>query len=74
MDIKILKTMPDKKLEELLEKYTEKNTRYKFFVNEETDRSENILIEINNELKEREQFRNQLKGKKHIIDIDESDN
>ena len=74
MDIKILKTMPDKKLEELLEKYTEKNTRYKFFVNEETDRSENILIEINKELKEREEFRNLLNWKKHIIDIDESDN
>jgi hypothetical protein len=74
MDIKILKTMPDKKLEELLEKYVEKNTRYKFFVNEETDRSENILIEINNELKDREIFRNSLKGKKPRIDIDESDN
>jgi hypothetical protein len=72
MDIKILKTMPDKKLEELLEKYTEKNTRYKFFVNEETNRSENILIEINNELKEREKFRKLLKGKKPIIDIDET--
>jgi hypothetical protein len=64
MDIKILKTLPDKKLEELLEKYVEKNTRYKFFVNEETDRSETILIEINKELKEREEFRNLLKGKK----------
>ena len=74
MEIKILKTMPDDKLKLLLEKYVEKNTRYKFFVNEETDRSENILIEINNELKEREIFRNSLKGKKTIIDIDESNN
>jgi len=72
MDIKILKTMPDDKLKLLLEKYVEKNTRYKFFVNEETDRSENILIEINNELKNREEFRKLLKGMKHIIDIDET--
>jgi hypothetical protein len=42
----------------------EKNTRYKFFVNEETERSEKKLIEINNELKRREEFRNSLKGKK----------
>jgi len=74
MDIKILKTMPDDKLKLLLEKYVEKNTRYKFFVNEETNRSENILIEINNELKDREIFRNSLKGKKPRIDIDESNN
>jgi len=74
MDIKLLKTMPDDKLNLLLEKYVEKNTRYKFFVNEETNRSENILIEINNELKDREIFRNSLKGKKHRIDIDESNN
>jgi hypothetical protein len=74
MDIKLLKTMPDDKLKLLLEKYVEKNTRYKFFVNEETNRSENILIEINNELKEREEFRKLLKGKKPRIDIDESNN
>jgi len=74
MDIKLLKTMPDDKLNLLLEKYVEKNTRYKFFVNEETNRSENILIEINNELKDREIFRNSLKGKKPRIDIDESNN
>ena len=46
MDIKILRTLPDKKLEELLEKYTEKNTRYKHFVNEETDRTENIVYQL----------------------------
>ena len=68
MDIKILKTMPDDKLKLLLEKYIEKNTRYKFFVNEETDRSEMKLIEINNELKRREEFRNSLKEKKPKYD------
>jgi hypothetical protein len=59
-----IETLPDDKLKELLEKYVEKNTRYKFFVNEETNRSEMKLIEINNELKRREEFRNILKGKK----------
>jgi hypothetical protein len=67
-----IETLPDDKLKELLEKYVEKNTRYKFFVNEETNRSEMKLIEINNELKRREEFRNILKGKKPRIDIDES--
>jgi hypothetical protein len=57
MDIKVL---PDKKLEELLEKYTEKNTRYKHFVNEETDRTENIVLAINTELKDREEQRKLL--------------
>jgi len=60
MDIKILRTLPDKKLEELLEKYTEKNTRYKHFVNEETDRTENIVLSINTELKDREEQRKLL--------------
>jgi hypothetical protein len=60
MDIKVLKTLPDKKLEELLEKYTEKNTRYKHFVNEETDRTENIVLAINTELKDREEQRKLL--------------
>ena len=60
MDIKILRTLPDKKLEELLEKYTEKNTRYKHFVNEETDRTENIVLAINTELKDREEQRKLL--------------
>ena len=63
MEIQI-ETLPDDKLKLLLEKYVEKNTRYKFFVNEETERSEKKLIEINNELKRREEFRNSLKGKK----------
>lgn len=66
-----IETLPDDKLKLLLEKYTEKNTRYKFFVNEETERSEKKLIEINNELKRREDFRNLLKGKKPKISIDE---
>jgi hypothetical protein len=59
-----IETLPDDKLKELLEKYVEKNTRYKFFVNEETNRSEMKLIEINNELKRREEYRNSLKGKR----------
>ena len=61
MDYNVL---PDEKLNELLMKYVEKNERYKFFVNEETDRTEMKLIEINNELKRREEFRNQIKEKK----------
>ena len=61
MDYNVL---PDEKLNELLMKYVEKNERYKFFVNEETDRTEKKLIDINNELKRREEFRNQLKEKK----------
>jgi hypothetical protein len=59
-----IKTLPDDKLKLLLEKYVEKNTRYKFFVNEETDRSELALIEINNELKRREEFRNIITTKR----------
>jgi hypothetical protein len=60
MDIKVLRTIPDKKLEELLEKYTEKNTRYKHFVNEETDRTDKIVLAINAELKDREEQRKLL--------------
>jgi len=63
MEIQI-ETLPDDKLKLLLEKYVEKNTRYKFFVNEETDRSEMKLIEINNEMKRREKFRNTIKEKR----------
>jgi hypothetical protein len=61
MDYNVL---PDEKLNELLMKYVEKNERYKFFVNEETDRTEKKLIDINNELKRREEFRKQMKEKK----------
>ena len=57
MDIRVL---PDKKLEEMLEKYIEKNERYKHFVNEETDRTEQKVIEINEELKYREEQRKLL--------------
>ena len=57
MDIRVL---PDKKLEEMLEKYIEKSERYKHFVNEETDRVEQKVLEINQELKEREEQRKLL--------------
>jgi len=57
MDIRVL---PDKKLEELLEKYVEKSERYKHFVNEETDRTEKKVLEINQELKDREEQRKLL--------------
>ena len=62
MDIRVL---PDKKLEEMLEKYIEKNERYKHFVNEETDRSEQKVIEINEELKYREEQRKLLSAFMH---------
>ena len=62
MDIRVL---PDKKLEEMLEKYIEKNERYKQFVNEETDRSEKKVIEINEELKYREEQRRLLSAFMH---------
>lgn len=62
MDIRVL---PDKKLEEMLEKYIEKNERYKHFVNEETDRSEKKVIEINEELKYREEQRKLLSAFMH---------
>jgi len=52
--------MPDKKLEEMREKYNEKNERYKHFVNEETERTTTILNDINTEIKNREEFRKQL--------------
>jgi hypothetical protein len=55
-----INTMPDKKLEEMREKYTEKNERYKHFVNEETERTTTILNDINTEIKNREEFRKQL--------------
>jgi hypothetical protein len=61
MDFSVL---PDKKLEELIEKYVEKSERYKLFVNEETDRTEQKLIKINNELKKREEFRRTLSNPK----------
>ena len=57
MDISVL---PDKKLEEMLEKYIEKSERYKHFHNEETDRSEKKVLEINEELKYREEQRKLL--------------
>lgn len=53
-------TMPDDKLKILLEKYTEKLDRYKNFVNEETERTEDKLLFISNELKSREDFRKNL--------------
>jgi hypothetical protein len=61
MDFSVL---PDKKLKELIEKYVEKSERYKLFVNEETDRTEQKLIKINNELKKREEFRRTLSNPK----------
>jgi hypothetical protein len=57
MDIKVL---PDKKLEELLEKYIEKSDRYKHFTNEETERTEEKVLKINEELKYREEQRKLL--------------
>lgn len=57
MDIRVL---PDKKLEEMLEKYMEKSERYKHFVNEETDRTEKKVLEISQELKDREEQRKLL--------------
>jgi hypothetical protein len=61
MDFNVL---PDEKLEELLMKYVEKSERYKFFVNEETDRTEQKVLDIHNELKRREEFRNSMQSKK----------
>lgn len=57
MDIRIL---PDKKLEEMLEKYIDKSERYKHFVDEETDITEKKVLEISQELKEREEQRKLL--------------
>jgi hypothetical protein len=52
--------LPDKTLETLLEKYTEKNERYKHFVNEESDRSDKMVIMISEELKARKEQRSLL--------------
>jgi len=61
MDFRVIYcSMPDDKLKLLLEKYTEKLDRYKNFVNEETDRTEDKLLFISNELKSREDFRKNL--------------
>ena len=68
-------TMPDNKLIELLEKYVEKSERYKKFVNEATERNEQNLLLINNELKSREEFRSMLhKSKNPKMNLDESKN
>ena len=69
-------TMPDDKLKILLEKYTEKLDRYKNFVNEETERTEDKLLFISNELKSREDFRKNLTIRfneryKHFVDEEE---
>jgi len=76
MDLRVVYcTMPDDKLKELLEKYVEKSERYKNFVNEETTRTEEKLIFINNELKSREEFRSRLnKSKNPKMNLDESKN
>ena len=52
---------PDISIEKEIEKYTEKNERYKFFVNEETERTEIKLKRLKDELHYREKFRQQLK-------------
>ena len=52
--------LPDKTLETLLEKYTEKNERYKHFVNEESDRADKMVLMISAELKERREHRSLL--------------
>ena len=69
-------TMPDDKLKILLEKYTEKLDRYKNIVNEETERTEDKLLFISNELKSREEFRKNLTIRfneryKHFVDEEE---
>jgi len=75
MDYRVVfSTMPDDKLKELLEKYIEKCDRCKKIVNEETERSEEKLLYINNELKSREDFRKSLqpnKRYKHFVDEEE---
>jgi hypothetical protein len=61
----------------MLEKYVEKYERYKQFVNEETERAEEKVIEISNEIKSREEFRKNLKvvipneRYKHFVDEEE---
>ena len=57
--------LPDKTLEVLLEKYTEKNERYKHFVNEESDRADKMVLMISAELKEREDQRRLLHAFNH---------
>jgi predicted flavoprotein YhiN len=57
--------LPDKTLETLLEKYTEKNERYKHFVNEESDRADKMVLMISAELKEREDQRRLLHAFNH---------
>jgi hypothetical protein len=70
-----ISTLPDDKLNELLIKCVEKSERYKKFVNEATERNELKLIEINNELKSREEFRSMLhKSKNPKMNLDESKN
>ena len=76
MDFRIVySTMPDNKLKELLEQYIEKNERCKKCVNEETERTEEKLLMINNELRMREEFRKSLynnnKRYKHFVDDEE---
>ena len=72
-----IRTMPDDKLQIMLEKYVEKYERYKQFVNEETERAEEKVIEISNEIKSREEFRKNLKvvipneRYKHFVDEEE---
>jgi hypothetical protein len=75
MDFRIVySTMPDDKLKELLEQYIEKKERCKKCVNEETERTEEKLLMINNELRMREDFRKRLgsnKRYKHFVDEEE---
>lgn len=52
---------PDISIEKEIEKYVEKSERYKFFVNEETERTELKLKRLRDELHYREEFRKQLK-------------
>ena len=72
-----IRTMPDDKLQIMLEKYVEKYERYKHFVNEETERAEAKVNEISNELKSCEEFRKNLKvvipneRYKHFVDEEE---
>ena len=72
MDFRVVySTMPDDKLKILLEQYIEKNERCQKCVNEETERVEEKLLFINNELKSREEFRKSLytnQRYKHFVD------
>ena len=75
MDFRVVySTMPDDKLKILLEQYIEKSERCQKCVNEETERTEEKLLYINNELKSREEFRKNLqhnKRYKHFVDEEE---